>query len=262
MIHKFNAFSDNYIWGVQNEHTFIVVDPGESVRVREFIKNSPNVKSLACILITHNHHDHVGGISELLPFMNEKSSASVMLNGKNLISPPFVFGPPSCEKFGVNHFVKEGDSIEVGNNLCIKVMDISGHTKEHLGYYIHSYPTVRSRPILFCGDTLFGGGCGKVLGGCIKSLYNAIQKISLLPKETQIYCAHEYTEANLKFAAELYPNDDRIGKRYLMVSKERKKNESTIPTLLSNELATNPFLKCSSFTEFKRIRELKDCWKG
>ena len=261
MIHKFNAFSDNYIWGIQNENTFIVVDPGESVRVREFIKNSPDVKSLACILITHNHHDHVGGISELLPFMNENTGISVKVNGKNLTSPPFIFGPPNCEEFGVNNFVREGDILEV-DDLCIKVMDISGHTKEHVGYYTHSDPIVCSQPIFFCGDTLFGGGCGRVLGGCIKSLYNAIQKISLLPKETQIYCAHEYTEANLKFATELYPNDDRIMNRYFMVSKERKKNESTIPTLLSNELATNPFLKCSSFTEFRRIRELKDCWKG
>ena len=231
------------------------------MKVKEFIKNSPDVKSLACILITHNHHDHVGGISDLRPFMTENNSISVKLNGRDLTSPPFVFGPPNCEEFGVNNFVKEGDTLEVGDS-CIKVLDISGHTKEHVGYYTHSDPIVCSHPIFFCGDTLFGGGCGRVLGGCIKSLYNAIQKISLLPKETQIYCAHEYTEANLKFAAELYPNDDRIVNRYFMVSKERKKNESTIPTLLSNELATNPFLKCSSFTEFKRIRELKDCWKG
>ena len=109
MIHKFNAFSDNYIWGIQNENTLIVVDPGESVRVREFIKNSPDIKSLACILITHNHHDHVGGISELLPFMTENTGISVKLNGRNLTSPPFIFGPPNCEEFGVNNFVKEGD---------------------------------------------------------------------------------------------------------------------------------------------------------
>ncbi|MDA9688954.1 hydroxyacylglutathione hydrolase [Betaproteobacteria bacterium] len=259
MIRRFNAFSDNYIWGIEIHKTICIVDPGQSYEVLKHLENFEHFFSIGAILVTHRHHDHIGGIKELAKSRFAGSEIKISLNESPIFNQMPIFGPTDCQRYGVKHIVSDGDIINIGDNT-IEVLDIPGHTEQHVGYLFrsaHDQP-----PAFFCGDTLFGGGCGRVLGGSFIDLYASLKKISKLPKETLIYCAHEYTEANLKFAREFFPDNSGIKKRYAEVKKDREKLLPTIPTELSYELETNPYLTCKNFNEFKAIRMSKDNWKG
>ncbi len=260
MIRRFDAFSDNYIWGVEICETMCLIDPGESHQVLKYFEKSSRLASIGAILITHLHHDHVGGIGKLVSSKFFGSDDSILLNGSPLVGGLPIFGPGDCQKYGVEQVVSDGDIISIASNT-FEIFDIPGHTKNHVGYFLKSEDN-EHRPAFFCGDTLFGGGCGRVLGGDITDLYKSLKKISKLPRETLIYCAHEYTETNLKFANENFPNNREITKRYEKVKKDRENLLPTIPTELSCELATNPYLTCKNFKEFKEIRISKDNWKG
>jgi hydroxyacylglutathione hydrolase len=215
LIHSISAFQDNYIWALVNpdKRNAVIIDPGDAAPVLKFLNQHD--LNLSAILITHHHYDHTNGITELI---------------KHFTVP--VFGPNE-NIAGLTQPVKEGDCI-----LDFKILDIPGHTHHHIAYYANN--------ILFCGDTLFTGGCGKIFEGTKEQMYSSLMKLAALPDETKIYCGHEYTLSNLQFAEKLEPNNLQIKARLAKVKTLRKNNQPSVPSLLSDEKETNPFLRCHS----------------
>ena len=228
-IDPIEAFQDNYIWLIHNDQNSIIVDPGDAEPVINALERK-NL-NLVAILITHHHADHIGGVMAL----QEKY-------------PHIKIFAPQKDKYDfVNISLKNGDEINIPElQINYKIIEIPGHTQGHIAYY--------DMENLFCGDTLFAGGCGKIFDGTHEQMYNSLKKISALPKDTKIYCAHEYTKKNITFALSLDPDDTNLKLR-----KESLSNvTNTIPSSLEEELKTNPFLKCTSLEAFKSLRDLKD----
>ena len=228
-IDPIEAFQDNYIWLIHNDQNSIIVDPGDAGPVISALERK-NL-NLVAILITHHHADHIGGVMEL----QEKY-------------PHIKIFAPQKDKYDfVNISLKNGDEINIPElQINYKIIEIPGHTQGHIAYY--------DKKNLFCGDTLFACGCGKIFDGTHEQMYNSLKKISALPKDTKIYCAHEYTKKNISFALSLDPDDTNLKLRKALVSNIK----NTIPSSLEEELKTNPFLKCTSLEAFKRLRDLKD----
>ena len=228
-IDPIEAFQDNYIWLIHNDQNSIIVDPGDAEPVINALERK-NL-NLVAILITHHHADHIGGVMAL----QEKY-------------PHIKIFAPQKDKYEfVNISLKNGDEINIPElQINYKIIEIPGHTQGHIAYY--------DKKNLFCGDTLFACGCGKIFDGTHEQMYNSLKKISALPKETKIYCAHEYTKKNIAFALSLDPDDINLKLRKALVSNMK----NTIPSSLEEELKTNPFLKCTSLEAFKRLRDLKD----
>lgn len=230
-IEPIKAFTDNYIWLIHNKLKAIIVDPGES---RPVIKALANKKlDLVAILITHHHQDHIGGVSllkEKYPNIN-------------------VFAPKKDKYNFVNISVKNGDEINIPElKIGYKIIEIPGHTNGHIAYY--------DKQNLFCGDTLFGCGCGRIFDGTHEQMYDSLKKIRALPASTQIYCAHEYTKKNIAFSLSLDPNNKDLKLRDKLLHKA----SITVPSSLEEELKTNPFLNCPSLESFKKLRTLKDLY--
>ena len=228
-IDPIEAFQDNYIWLIHNDQNSIIVDPGDAEPVINALERK-NL-NLVAILITHHHADHIGGVMAL----QEKY-------------PHIKIFAPQKDKYEfVNISLKNGDEINIPElQINYKIIEIPGHTRGHIAYY--------DKKNLFCGDTLFACGCGKIFDGTHEQMYNSLKKISALPKDTKIYCAHEYTKKNITFALSLDPDDTNLKLR-----KESLSNvTNTIPSSLEEELKTNPFLKCTSLEAFKSLRDLKD----
>jgi hydroxyacylglutathione hydrolase len=228
-IDPIEAFQDNYIWLIHNDQNSVIVDPGDAGPVISALERK-NL-NLVAILITHHHADHIGGVMEL----QEKY-------------PHIKIFAPQKDKYDfVNISLKNGDEINIPElQINYKIIEIPGHTRGHIAYY--------DKKNLFCGDTLFACGCGKIFDGTHEQMYNSLKKISALPKDTKIYCAHEYTKKNISFALSLDPDDTNLKLRKALVSNIK----NTIPSSLEEELKTNPFLKCTSLEAFKRLRDLKD----
>ncbi|MEY3068013.1 MAG: putative hydroxyacylglutathione hydrolase [Pseudomonadota bacterium] len=228
-IDPIEAFQDNYIWLIHNDQNSIIVDPGDAGPVISALERK-NL-NLVAILITHHHADHIGGVIAL----QEKY-------------PHIKIFAPQKDKYDfVNISLKNGDEINIPElQINYKIIEIPGHTRGHIAYY--------DKKNLFCGDTLFACGCGKIFDGTHEQMYNSLKKISALPKDTKIYCAHEYTKKNISFALSLDPDDTNLKLRKALVSNIK----NTIPSSLEEELKTNPFLKCTSLEAFKRLRDLKD----
>lgn len=215
------AFNDNYIWLISapgSDEAF-VVDPGDPAVVRAALQER-NL-GLKGILVTHHHFDHVGGLAEL-----RETYA------------PVVFGPENPAIEGVDRHLGAGDRIEVLGHL-FEVMTVPGHTLDHIAYF---HPA--ELPVLFCGDTLFAGGCGRLFEGTPAMMHTSLQVLAALPPSTKVYCAHEYTLANLAFAAAVEPGNDELAARIEDAQALRERNEATVPSSLALELATNPFLRC------------------
>ena len=228
-IDPIEAFQDNYIWLIHNDQNSIIVDPGDAEPVINALERK-NL-NLVAIFITHHHADHIGGVMAL----QEKY-------------PHIKIFAPQKDKYEfVNISLKNGDEINIPElQINYKIIEIPGHTRGHIAYY--------DKKNLFCGDTLFACGCGKIFDGTHEQMYNSLKKISALPKDTKIYCAHEYTKKNITFALSLDPDDTNLKLRKALVSNMK----NTIPSSLEEELKTNPFLKCTSLEAFKRLRDLKD----
>ena len=214
------AFADNYIWLLKSEGSpeVAVVDPGVATPVLERLQSEQ--LNLGAILITHHHHDHTGGIGRLKEaFPNAK-----------------VYGPAHEAIPGMTHPMAEGDEIQLpwgGDSL--KIFDMAGHTAGHIAY--------AGEGLLFCGDILFAGGCGRVFDGTMEQMAASLQRIAQLPEETQLYCAHEYTQDNLGFAHLVEPENQAIQERQAATQRLRSEGKPTVPSLLSLELKTNPFLR-------------------
>ena len=214
------AFEDNYIWLLRCGSHAVVVDPGDSVPVIEALKTLS--LTLDAILITHHHSDHIGGVSELLERW-----------------PAKVYAPKRGSYAFPHTAVAENDVVKLDTiNLSLSVMEVPGHTLDHAAYYGANY--------LFCGDTLFGAGCGRLFEGTPVQMYNSLQRLAELPKETAVYCTHEYTEHNLRFARTLDVNNPALAARQAAAATIRAVNQPTLPSSIGLELATNPFLRCDT----------------
>jgi len=214
------AFDDNYIWCLTGADTgyAVVVDPGDDDPVRDYLEQ--NGLKLAAILVTHKHGDHTGGIRELLA---------------DWPGIP-VYGPENEPIAMLTRRVGEGDHIEIPEiDATFEVLDVPGHTEGHVAYLCGDR--------LFCGDTLFAAGCGRVFSGTHEQLHASLSKIAALPPQTRLYCAHEYTLDNLGFAEWVEPDSEAIRRRIERERAARARNEPTVPSLLSDELETNPFLR-------------------
>tara|TARA_B100000424_G_scaffold257738_1_gene238987 strand:- start:158 stop:922 length:765 start_codon:yes stop_codon:yes gene_type:complete len=215
------AYQDNYIWLVSTNEGSIVVDPGESKKILNLIDN--NEIDLKGVLITHHHFDHTNGLSDLL-------------NKKGLE----VYGPKN-NVHGINNIVKNNDKFTV-IGIDFEVIEIPGHTLDHIAFYSFN----DGQPILFCGDTLFSGGCGRVFEGTFNQMFIALKKISKYPSETKIFCGHEYTLSNLKFALAVDENNEDLIKEYDNIKNMVDSGNPSLPTILGKELKINPFLRCDN----------------
>lgn len=223
------AFNDNYIWiMVDNQKKAIVVDPGDAAPVLAFL--SQNQITLNTILITHKHHDHTGGIPKLLSAFPSAA----------------VFSHPTEGVAKTTHFISDGDKFAI--NACeFSVITIPGHTLGHVAYYCNPY--------LFCGDTLFTNGCGRIFEGTAEQMLSSLQKLIALPDDTLIYCGHEYTLSNIQFAIHVEPNNKLLQSRFKDTAVRRSQNKSTVPSTLQLEKGTNPFLRCHELAVIEAVSQ-------
>lgn len=237
------AFNDNYLWALVEESSrrCLVVDPGCPSSVQSFLDE--HELSLSAILLTHHHADHIGGVETLLRRYPTPH-------------PIPVLGTHTGRIPQVNTPVRGGTSI-ILEGLPIAVLDVPGHTKDHLAYT--ATPSPQSQQWLFCGDTLFSGGCGRLFEGTAEQMFNSLQQLKQLPDNTLVFCAHEYTESNLKFALAQQPNNAAIQTHLAWVSTQREQDLSTLPSSIGLEKTINLFLQAETAHAFKHLRDLKDC---
>ena len=211
------AFKDNYVWTLRNARHAAVVDPGEAAPVLDYLRREK--LELAAILATHHHPDHVGGIAEL----------------RRSFDVP-VYGPKNEPIATLTRPVYEGDEVRVAElGVTFSVLDIPGHTRAHIAYY--------GAGALFCGDTLFACGCGRVFEGTPEQMVRSLDKLAALPDDTRVYCGHEYTLANIGFAKEVEPGNAALARREERDRQLRAQGKPTLPSRLGDEKATNPFLR-------------------
>jgi hydroxyacylglutathione hydrolase len=219
------ALTDNYIWMLHDGQSAIVVDPGEAAPVLNVLASMQ--LQLAGILVTHHHHDHVAGLPGLLP----------VLEGP-------IFGP-AREAIGVPHIpVAQGQQLNL-LRLDWMVFDIPGHTLGHVAYVSDSEPLTPQGPLLFCGDTLFCAGCGRLFEGTPSQMHGSMQRLAQLPGNTRVCCGHEYTLANLAFAQAVEPHNAAIEQHLQWSRARRALNQPTLPSTIARELQINPFLRCT-----------------
>jgi hydroxyacylglutathione hydrolase len=216
-IHGVPAFEDNYLWVIEDGRNAAVVDPGDASPVGDFL--DARGLALTAILATHHHKDHVGGLAALAARGGVE-----------------VFGPASERIAGVTRPLAGGERIDVpGLGLSLDVIAVPGHTAGHIAYAGDGF--------VFCGDTLFAGGCGRLFEGTAAQMAASLAKLAALPPATRVYCAHEYTLANLRFAQAVEPGNARLARRFLAESDKRARGEPTVPSTLALEIETNPFLR-------------------
>ena len=231
-VEPIKAYTDNYIWLVSTNEGSIVVDPGESKEILNLIDS--NEIDLKGVLITHHHYDHTNGLLDLTNKMNLE-----------------VYGPEKIE--GINNIVNESDKFSlIGINF--EVIEIPGHTLDHLAFYSPN----NEDPILFCGDTLFAGGCGRVFEGTFEQMFMSLKKISKYPKETKVFCGHEYTLSNLKFALEVDKDNKDLVNEFNNIEKLISSDIPSLPTNLNKELKLNPFLRCHDIDIKNKVIEKFD----
>jgi hydroxyacylglutathione hydrolase len=218
------AFEDNYIWliapeapGSLESRPVLIVDPGDGSPVFDKITKE-NLRPVA-ILCTHHHWDHVGGINEILQRY-----------------PVPVYGPAAERISAVTHPVNDADIIsDKETGIQFKVLAVPGHTKGHIAYY--------GANMLFCGDTLFSAGCGRLFEGTAEQMFTSLGKLTALPDETEVYCAHEYTASNLRFAITVEPDNKKLRHHIEHVNKLRQQGKPSLPSTLELEKEINPFLR-------------------
>ena len=211
------AFSDNYIWAICADGQAAVVDPGDAAPVARFL--DAEGLTLAAILVTHHHGDHVGGVEDLLG-----------------VGQVPVFGPAAEPIPRITHPLRAGDRIAVpGSGLSLEVLEVPGHTRGHIAYV--------GSGELFCGDTLFACGCGRLFEGTPLQMSDSLDRLAALSTTTRVRCAHEYTLANIRFALAVEPHNPELAAREQRDRAKRERGVPTLPSTIGEELATNPFLR-------------------
>jgi hydroxyacylglutathione hydrolase len=213
------AFKDNYLWLIHNGASAVAVDPGDAAPILAALKQ--HGLALSAILLTHHHADHVGGVPQLLQHTKVP-----------------VYGPRNDAIATVTVPLDEGDVVDLAAlPLQLSVLEVPGHTRGHIAY-------VAQQPgWLFCGDTLFAGGCGRLFEGSAAQMMQSLQKLSALPSGMQVYCAHEYTMANLRFATAVEPENAALRRRVADEQAKRDRGQPTVPSTIGLEQQTNPFLR-------------------
>jgi hydroxyacylglutathione hydrolase len=213
------AFEDNYIWAIHDDAQCVLVDPGDAEPVFEWLTQTRLYP--VAVLVTHHHGDHVGGIAGL----------QVSFDGLS------VYGPELEPINGLTHRLGHGDMVNLaGLNLDLEVIGVPGHTRGHIAYY--------GAGMLFCGDTLFSCGCGRLFEGTSEQMFASLNRLASLPPDTRVYCAHEYTLANIRFALAVEPCNADLIAWGIEAQRLRRGKLPTIPTTIAHELRTNPFLRC------------------
>lgn len=219
------AFTDNYIWLIhapEDARRVVAVDPGDAKPVEHTLASRD--LTLSGLLITHHHRDHVGGVAELL-------------EGRDIP----VYGPATETLPGDPRRLREGDSVTFAElGLTFEVLDVPGHTAGHIAYVGHG--------AVFCGDTLFSAGCGRLFEGSPEQMHSSLSKLAALPAETLVYCAHEYTLSNLQFGLAVEPGNQAAARYLELCRKLRARDEATIPSDIRRERNVNPFLRCDDET--------------
>ncbi|TXL63827.1 hydroxyacylglutathione hydrolase [Zeimonas arvi] len=221
-----DAFSDNYLWLVRapDGETAVVVDPGDAAPVRRALAESG--LRLVAILLTHHHADHAGGVAELV----EQWSCP-------------VYGPAGEDIPDIDRPLAGGDAFEVASlRARFEVLDVPGHTRGHIAYRCGRLGA-DPRPLLFCGDTLFAAGCGRIFEGTPQQMLDSLDRLAALADDTLVFCAHEYTVSNLRFAAAAEPESGEVAGRLAEAIRMREHGLRTVPTSIGIERATNPFLR-------------------
>jgi hydroxyacylglutathione hydrolase len=214
------AFSDNYLWLWQQDLMAVVVDPGDAAPVLQALGD--HGLTLAAILVTHHHADHVGGVRAL----HQATGAQVFGPAREEVPAPFT---P----------VMQGDQLDLLGQT-VQVLDVPGHTAGHVAYFL---PNAQPQPVLFCGDTLFSGGCGRIFEGTPAQMLASLDRLAALPAATQVCCAHEYTLSNLKFALAVEPRNPDLRTYVAQCQQLRAEGSPTLPAQLGTELQINPFLR-------------------
>lgn len=229
-ISPIHAFKDNYIWIIEKDAEAIVVDPGEADGVLDYLHDQE--KHLSAILLTHNHADHVGGVEEILAAYPHT----------------LVYGPEETKPLN-NHALAEGDTLELFGEK-VDILHTPGHTVGHISYLFGD--------ALFCGDSLFSAGTGRVFTGDYKAQYNTLQKFNRLDGAIKVYAAHEYTEKNLQWAKSIQPMDKKIKTALADVRELRKTNRPTLPSTIAREKEINLLLQAESVEQLIELRQTRD----
>ena len=227
------AFNDNYIWLIVNEknNNVACIDPGDYKPVYEYLTEYQ--LNLTHILLTHHHHDHIGGVKALKDISHAK-----------------VYGPPSIPLV-TNPILNEAEVVSIPElNESFHILTLPGHTNDHIAYYDDKW--------LFCGDTLFSMGCGRVFEGTMQQMFDSLQKLKALPDELLVFCAHEYTLANITFAKSLDPTNADITDFETAILIHLEQGKPSLPSKLKTEKNLNPFLQVKTVKEFEYIRLQKD----
>ena len=214
-----SAFNDNYLWIIHDGVHAAVVDPGDAAPILDALKE--HKLTLVAILLTHHHSDHVGGVAQLLQQYKVP-----------------VLAPRNDPIANVTQPLDEGDIVTIPElELTLSVLEVPGHTLGHIAY------VAAEQGWLFCGDTLFAGGCGRLFEGTPKQMLSSLDKLAALPDDTKVYCAHEYTISNLRFALAAEPGNAALSARFELEQAKRDKNIPTVPSNIRLEKSTNPFLR-------------------
>ena len=240
------VLQDNVVWIWARGREAVVVDPAVAEPVRQWLVDRK--LELTAVLQTHHHADHIGGTPDLL---RQWPSAAVIAAAADQERIPF-----------------QTVSVEPGMQLellgqPVSVIDVRAHTRAHLAYVLpRGCSPERPTPVLFCGDTLFGAGCGRLFEGSAEDMHLALNRLQDLPDDTIVHCAHEYTEGNLRWANALRPNDQAIAARLSTVRELRSRGNLSLPSTLGEERRTNLFLRACSVQELRELRLHKDSWSG
>jgi len=211
------AFTDNYIWALHDQGCCVLIDPGDSCGPLDFLARKQ--LRLCAILLTHHHADHVGGVDELLA-----------------AHPAPVWGPVDSRMPAASTALREGDRVGIPElDIEFEVIETPGHTRSHIVFFGHD--------MLFCGDTLFSAGCGRLFEGTAEKMQASFDKLAALPDTSRVFCAHEYTQANCRFALRVEPHNAALRSRAEQVRSLREAGQITLPSTLAAEKSFNPFLR-------------------
>lgn len=220
------AFTDNYLWLLQRGGQAVVVDPGDAAPVERALRERG--LTLAAILVTHHHPDHIGGLPALT-------------RGHPAVP---VYGPAAEKIPGLTHPLRDGDRVRLDAlDVELAVWEVPGHTLGHIAYVAPGPSTGRGTGFVLCGDTLFSAGCGRLFEGTADQLFGSLARLAALPAATRVYCTHEYTLANLAFASAVEPGRRELADAIARVRALRERNEPSLPSTIGHERAINPFLR-------------------